>query len=216
MIDLEQMKRCTICSKEKPLDEFYLSLHGTEGQCKKCRDQAKYQHRIEQRIARGLPVKTLTTRQSRELFSKGLRYCPTCKRVLPLNDFSTRRAGTKIAPHCKECTREWSLSHQDTLGIKKKEKYKKEREKRRDSILRTRFGINLMEYNALLDKQHHQCIICGLTDATNGKALAVDHNHKTGTIRGLLCNNCNVCVGFLKDKPEIAVSIAKYLTEEVR
>jgi len=72
----------------------------------------------------------------------------------------------------------------------------------------------LEDYCKIESVQNAKCLICGKTKKENGKALAVDHNHKTGEVRALLCNNCNVCVGFLKDKPKVTHKMAEYL--EVR
>lgn len=60
----------------------------------------------------------------------------------------------------------------------------------RDAKYRGRFGITLAEYNDLLEIQDGKCALCGEVCAT-GNNLAVDHCHKTGKIRGLLCMKCN-------------------------
>ena len=61
--------------------------------------------------------------------------------------------------------------------------------KRRDQYLRNRYGISLDEYQQLLEARDGKCWICG---GSGGKgSLHVDHNHKTGAVRGLLCWPCN-------------------------
>ena len=54
------------------------------------------------------------------------------------------------------------------------------------------------------------CDVCGGT-STNGKLIAVDHNHVTGEVRGFLCNGCNVAIGFVKEDPERLRRLADYL-----
>ncbi len=66
--------------------------------------------------------------------------------------------------------------------------------------LRYRFGITLDEYNALLEAQEGVCAICGQPEIAlgrNGRTrhLSVDHDHRTGQVRGLLCHECNVELG---------------------
>lgn len=56
-----------------------------------------------------------------------------------------------------------------------------------------------------LAKQYGDCIICGEVAAT------VDHNHKTGRIRGPLCQNCNLGLGHFKDSPQLLELAALYL-----
>lgn len=64
-------------------------------------------------------------------------------------------------------------------------------EDRRAARLRLYYGITVEQYDSLLEKQDHKCAIC-LKPASESKTrLAVDHNHKTGEIRGLLCSYCN-------------------------
>jgi Recombination endonuclease VII len=62
---------------------------------------------------------------------------------------------------------------------------------RRAASLRTKYGITLDQYQSLLDKQNGGCAICGKTPEQERKNLAVDHNHVTGEVRGLLCFHCN-------------------------
>jgi len=59
-------------------------------------------------------------------------------------------------------------------------------------------------------KQGHACAMCG--DKPTDKKLGVDHNHKTGAIRGLLCGTCNTALGMLKDDPAIILKAYNYLT----
>lgn len=56
--------------------------------------------------------------------------------------------------------------------------------------LQTRFGMTLEEYDELFDGQGGVCAICGGSNP-DGRRLAVDHDHETGEIRGLLCYRCN-------------------------
>ena len=74
-----------------------------------------------------------------------------------------------------------------------------------------KYNITLEEYNTMLEEQDYKCAICGKEKSENGKSFAVDHNHKTGETRGLLCNNCNVGIGFFKDSAEITAKATAYL-----
>ena len=79
--------------------------------------------------------------------------------------------------------------------------------------LRQRYNISLEYYNNLLEKQNGVCAICGCTQPeTNKKTnkLTVDHNHKTGKVRGLLCTSCNLKLGHIEDI-EFIVRAREYL-----
>lgn len=85
----------------------------------------------------------------------------------------------------------------------------------RDSDLRRKFGINLHDYGEMLLAQEGKCAICGSRDAgtRNGekKSLAVDHDHTTGKVRGLLCESCNQGLGKFNDSREVLLKAAAYL-----
>lgn len=72
-----------------------------------------------------------------------------------------------------------------------------------------KFGITLEDYDALLATQNGVCAICGLPP--NGKNLPVDHDHKTGKVRGLLCDRCNPMLGYAQDNMAILTRAIDYL-----
>ena len=86
----------------------------------------------------------------------------------------------------------------------------------RKNNLISRYGINLDIYYSLLEKQNHRCAIC---DAVENNVIgdrakwsfAVDHDHVTGKVRGLLCNQCNRAIGMLKDDAALLRKAADYL-----
>jgi len=78
--------------------------------------------------------------------------------------------------------------------------------------LKGRYGIDLVSYNALLEKQGGGCAICG--GPPNGRsadAFHVDHDHATGKVRGLLCHHCNTAIGSLRDDVSLIEKAAAYL-----
>lgn len=72
-------------------------------------------------------------------------------------------------------------------------------------------AMTVKEYNKLFRKQKGCCAICGKHVTEFKRALAVDHNHVTGRIRGLLCARCNVFVAHLDDFPGISEKALEYL-----
>ena len=65
-------------------------------------------------------------------------------------------------------------------------------------------------FKQMLDAQNHSCAICGNTCNT-GRELAVDHCHKSGAIRGLLCGKCNKALGLVNDDVAILKTMIEYL-----
>ena len=71
------------------------------------------------------------------------------------------------------------------------------------------YGLTHDEFVVRLGAQEHCCAICA-KPFTQTRAC-VDHNHETGNVRGLLCNNCNVGLGLFKDSTATIQSAARYL-----
>ena len=71
------------------------------------------------------------------------------------------------------------------------------------------------EYKELLNKCDNKCEICGLifVNKTQSDISCIDHNHKTGMIRGILCNKCNSRIGHINEKPTMLQSFIDYLTK---
>lgn len=72
--------------------------------------------------------------------------------------------------------------------------------RRRSNTLKKKYGITVVEYEALYESQKGLCAVCGnnFPMAAGRKGLHVDHSHSTGRIRGLLCHGCNIFVGYLE------------------
>lgn len=84
----------------------------------------------------------------------------------------------------------------------------------REARLRNRYGMNSEDYDALYDKQKGYCAICTTHQSLLKRALCVDHCHKTGKIRGLLCDDCNKGLGFFDDNPELIRKAIDYVKKE--
>ena len=70
--------------------------------------------------------------------------------------------------------------------------------------------FDVARYNELLFDQGGVCAICDGVNAS-GKFLAVDHDHETGAVRGLLCSRCNSGLGLMKDDPERLLRAIQYI-----
>jgi hypothetical protein len=124
-----------------------------------------------------------------------------------------------------ESNRNWKKNNKGKVVEQNKRYYKKNRDKilvrnnvynKNGGNLR-RYKITLDEYNQLFKDQFGVCKICGdkETSTLNGKVrkLTVDHDHKTGKVRGLLCNACNRGIGYMRDNSNILEKAVIYLKE---
>lgn len=79
----------------------------------------------------------------------------------------------------------------------------------RRANLKKSYGISIEEYDSMLAAQASVCAICSKNP--DKMRLGVDHCHKTGRIRGLLCTNCNQALGKFKDSPALMLSAIQYI-----
>lgn len=77
------------------------------------------------------------------------------------------------------------------------------------------YGITLLQYNEILEKQNNCCAVCKKHESEFKKRLAVDHDHKTLEIFGLLCTHCNHRVIGRTRNPEIFLEASKYLEKGI-
>lgn len=81
-----------------------------------------------------------------------------------------------------------------------------------------RYKITVEEYNIIYEKQSGACAICDTPETLtkDGKlhALAVDHNHETGHVRGLLCMSCNTKLGYFESKNLLTKMVAYLMRQQ--
>lgn len=85
----------------------------------------------------------------------------------------------------------------------------------RNYSLKTKFGLSSNEFSKMSESQHGLCLICG-NPPKRFKNLSVDHDHKTGEIRGLLCLVCNLVLGHAKDDINYLTKCINYLNTHAK
>lgn len=134
-----------------------------------------------------------------EMSCQPMRKCRRCRRKKRVEQMAIYSPGI-----CKTCltakTKTWALEHPDTFA-----------RQRRNSHLKKRFGLTLDEFESMLISQGAACAICGTGTSDGGKSFHVDHDHKTGKVRGLLCGRCNRAIGQFADNPSLCRAAAAYL-----
>jgi hypothetical protein len=116
----------------------------------------------------------------------------------------------------KEKIKAYLKSRRAQINERDKAHYQRTKDKHRDTWFKRKYDITLEVYNTLLTKQNHVCAICLKPEETkdkkgNFKKLAIDHNHQSGHVRGLLCQKCNQGIGLLGESVFILDSAKKYL-----
>lgn len=112
------------------------------------------------------------------------------------------------------------LNGQRKVSLKKRqdswsdERREQERRKRYDNWLKRKYSIDIDTYDRMLEEQGHTCFICKTDEQRGIGGLHVDHCHKTGKVRKLLCANCNMMLGLVRDDPSILGNAIAYLESE--
>ena len=167
-----------------------------------------------------------------------LRQCKSCRETKPITEFYKRQQDPPLyKSQCKACLNAKVMAYQRTNAGKevRKKAFKKWRDgnlefakkisresNRRGRAedprrfksyeLKARYGISLEEYEAILATQGGKCAICNAQEPRGRGMFHVDHCHDTSNIRGLLCIDCNLGIGKLKDSADLTARATKYLT----
>ena len=146
----------------------------------------------------------------------GCKWCSKCVTIKTIGEFypSTRHKNSRH-PWCSVCYLSLGRARYRT-NIESNRRKARERAKRcpdtlRDIKYRMAYGISLRQYNDMLTSQNGVCAICLRADSIK---LAVDHDHASGLIRGLLCKNCNRMIGLSRDNPVVLLAAANYVSQE--
>lgn len=154
-----------------------------------------------------IPVKDLEKRRIRD---KIYRQRPEVK---------ARKKAYEQRPEVKARHKAWRTSHKEEIAIHARAYYishKKEYAIRcRTRKLRVQYGLTPEAFKIIFINQNRICAICGTTD-WGIQGPTVDHDHKTGKIRGILCHICNKALGSFKDSPVLLRIAINYLEKSIK
>lgn len=145
------------------------------------------------------------------------RICSKCQTAKDEALFPPRKRGLQ----CKECLaaakRVWCSKNPDKVIVSRRktnEWHKKNADRVHDNLLRSRYGVTQADVDEMIVQQDNLCAICNKPPSGKTKRdhrLFLDHCHKTGKVRGMLCNDCNLALGRVHDNVDILKSMIEYL-----
>jgi hypothetical protein len=198
------VKRCRDCGEHRPAGEFWRRKQSPDGlalYCKTCfreRNQAAAEARAR---AEGRTIRPRRPQPSD--VPDGSKYCGSCDRVLPLEEFvRNRTTNNGYGSYCRPCQN--SKANESRMRL---------HGGARHYHLRRRYGIGADDVLEMLRRQWFHCpiCVCRLTLET----AHVDHDHRTRQVRAVLCFNCNGGLGQFKDDPESLRRAAEYVEGNV-
>ena len=200
-------KRCRKCGEIKSLDGFPISRRNRDGrntQCKECmaaysREHYRRKHPVRQRRS---CLKPFSQAQWAEVIARGVLRCRSCGREKPLSEFWKHCVRGRKYYHraCKTCARKES----------DRERQKANHKRRRCG----KYGLTPEQFDRLLESQGHRCAVCGRPFMDQPKAI--DHDHGTKQIRGIVHSQCNLVLGYAHDDPVVLAGALEYLLRFLR
>jgi hypothetical protein len=189
-----ETKYCRDCGERRPVEHFTANRRARDGLAFYCRDHMAERSARSREARRTEPVR-YRSRPRDVVVPEGSKWCPDCGLVEAADDFPRSRASaTGLAAYCLPCH-----------NVRGKQNLEK-RGGSRGYHLTRRYGITAEEADAMLEAQGGLCAICRAAPAAH-----VDHDHLTGSVRELLCFNCNGGLGQFKDDPAVLRAAADYV-----
>lgn len=142
--------------------------------------------------------------------------CPRCSTHRPSSEFyRDPSTASGMAGWCKPCKRqyqkEWSKANPEKVRAASQRANERRRGNQFGGSYPSRYGITVEDYWRMHAQQDGKCLICGGTE----DRLVVDHCHETSKVRGLLCNRCNVGIGYFRHDPDRLMAASAYLLAQV-
>lgn len=184
-VGAENYKQCSSCKKFKERKYFRKDRTRPDGLNPSCTKCLSVRG-LGQKRNKDAPL-------PKEVFANGEKRCTICRELKPLEEFHVNKnARDGRWSRCRKC----------------------------DNLRKVReHGITPAEYHRMLEAQKGVCACCGQNEAAadyrtgTTRRLAVDHDHKTGKVRGLLCQKCNMALGQLDEDPARVRALLRYIEE---
>jgi len=123
----------------------------------------------------------------------------------------SRRSRIKHRAQIKQYQRRWAEKNKEKLRLQRQQYYRANRTHILHRVREHAFGLPTGSYQHILTICGNNCQVCGKLRSKKG--LALDHDHTTKHIRGLLCCECNSGIGLLQDNPDLLEKAARYLRD---
>jgi hypothetical protein len=163
-------------------------------------------------------MKKFTRIKQEKYVSEGRKGCSNCGEVLTLEHFGKQNTKLGYRAYCKYCRHIHDRKRSAETFLSKEEFWHKmfasRQERNRVKYIQRMYKVDFIEAKILYDRTTGDlCNICSKSPYDNKKALAVDHCHDTGKVRGYLCDACNKGLGSFKDNTDFLNKAIKYLLD---
>ena len=176
-------KTCTRCGTRKAKSEFHKDKYNKDGlysHCKEC-------------VAEKWAAKPGRPRKGPKRYEPPKeKLCRGCDQTLCIDAFdlnSNRGGGRAPRPRCKQCCskrfKSWSNKNPGSSRARN---------------LKSKYNLTIEKYMEIFEAQDCKCGLCGATESgwKTSPWMHVDHDHKTGVVRGMLCHACNILIGCIE------------------
>ena len=134
-----------------------------------------------------------------------MKVCSKCMISKALKHYYKDKRRASFYSWCKKC----HMNLTKSLSAKRR-KSPKGKLYRRNHYLRTRYGLSTRKFLDLIKKANYCCEICR-KHLYKTQQINIDHSHKTGKVRGILCSPCNVGLGMFQDNKKFLLKAITYL-----
>jgi len=199
------LKTCRICGRAQPSDRFAQDKKCRDGLSTRCKDCIKvYASERYERLRREAGKerrRSYRHSQWQLIEARGSLRCRTCQLDKPLSDFRYSSRAPQRRRQCRDCERAQSAITRRVRAAERRAYAQKYRCKQ--------YGITPGEYDRLIAAQGGNCPVCSSPLGT--KRQTIDHDHRTGKVRGIVHWNCNLVLGNAQESIHVLRGAIAYL-----
>ena len=204
-METARTKKCSRCQEVQSLAAFALDKKYKDGHSHKCkRCMLAYSNERYRRMRQELGKayrRQMTRKEWLEVETRGWMRCRSCGQQKPLSEFRQSFRPPYRRQQCAECEKKQAAISRVLHRATKKAYDKRYR--------CSRYGLSVEDYDALLNQQENNCAICGAPLAQSHQTI--DHDHKTGRVRGIVHAHCNLVIGNARDNVAVLQGAIAYL-----
>lgn len=205
--EITGVKKCSRCKQSFDISNFHKAKDRLDGHANICKACAKAH-------GRAMYLKSIDkVKEQHRKYRESHREESKAYRDLHREEIKESQRLWRIANSAliKERAKKFREVHAEEIRARSRLSYYRNRDRAKDTQLKKVYGISLVELEEMWESQDGKCSICEGSLAKRSGGYAIDHNHSSGKVRGLICSRCNFALGLVLESETTLLRLIEYL-----